>query len=520
MPQNQDPSNEQPHEAVIPLGEGPDHVASPPLDGSVPDAPAVEENVQVDRLEAEPMTTPIVVNATEPDPDTSQTGSFDVVRIDADSTDEKAEKTTALEGPASIIADGEAIIAPQVDQAGNGNPQSPNAAIPHSQAADVEAQANFDDKTSMAGRWRQRLGGKKDEHDGSTVGADPSSTESDRPSAATTNLQAIRSFFDPGFGGVDLRWMRRTVGCAAVLVLALLLANQAGLALIVASAVVPILIVLLLTAHDLYERESPMLLLGVGIAGGVAGILIGSIASWIVRSQWFDEGHLNFGAGGFGGKFAQDNAPLVVWFVVGLLLPAATVAGLAAAPLLMRRWPQFANEVMDGMILAGSSAAGLAIGLSATFWWPMIYGDAPLMDVSEWTLTIAGQVLLRPLVITLSGALIGAGVWRYMLHLRGSVALVLPAAGGVFGIMVLSLGSLALQPSGIWAEFLFTLVLALLVFAAYRKALESAIETDAAAMGEKGERMICPHCHLITPIGGYCGRCGKPLDVVTPVEMA
>jgi uncharacterized paraquat-inducible protein A len=140
------------------------------------------------------------------------------------------------------------------------------------------------------------------------------------------------------------------------------------------------------------------------------------------------------------------------------------------------------------------------------------------MDVSEWTLTIAGQVLLRPLVITLSGALIGAGVWRYMLHLSGSVALVLPAAGGVLGIMVLSLGSLALQPSGIWPEFLLTMILAVLIFAAYRKTLESSIETDAAAMGANGERMICPHCHLITPVGGFCGRCGKPLEVVAAAE--
>jgi hypothetical protein len=175
---------------------------------------------------------------------------------------------------------------------------------------------------------------------------------------------------------------------------------------------------------------------------------------------------------------------------------------------------------MDGMILAGTSAAGLAIGTSSTFWWPMTSGDGPLMDVSEWTLTVAGQVLLRPLVITLSGALIGAGVWRYMLHPQGSVALILPAASGVLGIMVLALGSLATQPAGIWPEFLFTLVLAVVVFAVYRRTLDSATEADTAAMGERGERMICPHCHLITPVGAYCGRCGEPLDSATPAQTA
>jgi hypothetical protein len=73
--------------------------------------------------------------------------------------------------------------------------------------------------------------------------------------------------FDPGFGGIDLRWTRRLVGIAAILVIALLLANQAGAALIVASAVIPVLAVILLAGHDLYERESPALLLGVGVAG-------------------------------------------------------------------------------------------------------------------------------------------------------------------------------------------------------------------------------------------------------------
>ncbi len=382
--------------------------------------------------------------------------------------------------------------------------------------------AEADEPAAEGAGWKNRFGSLF----GRTSDADADSDDltgevepgPERPAAATTTLIGIRGFFDPGMNGIDTRFLRYTAAIATLLVLVLLLSNQAGGALILASAVVPILAVMLLTAHDVHERESNLLLTGVGIVGVVCGVVIGLIAAWVTRGQWIEGGHLNFGAGGFGGQFADGAAPFLVWLVVGILLPAAMVAGLAAAPLLLRRWPQFANEVMDGMILAGASAAGLAIGLAAVFWWPMVLGDGPLMDVRDWTLVILGQALLRPLVITLSGALIGAGVWRYMLNPGGSLLLLLPAASGVLGLMVLWIGSLATQPGGIWPEFLLVLALAVLVFAAYRRTLDLAVAADRTAVGATGERMVCPTCHQVTPVGAFCARCGQPLPTQAGAE--
>ena len=411
------------------------------------------------------------------------------------------------ERPVDIIADEEQLASTSSVPVTERDPAGETMTLPESDSGPAPE--------SEGSGWRSRLGSVfgKGSEEGTIDPGSPGDVEEgpERPAAAASTMMGIRGFFDPGMNGIDTRFLRYASGIAALVVFGLLLANQAGAALILASAVVPVLAVMLLTAHDVYERESNLLLVGVGAAGAVSGLVLGGIASWVTRGQWIDTGRLNFGAGGFGGQFAPGAAPFLVWLVVGILLPAAMVAGLAAAPLLLRRWPQFANEVMDGMILAGASAAGLSIGLAAVFWWPMVVGDGPLMDVRDWTLSIVGQALLRPLVITLSGALIGAGVWRYMLNPNGSLLLLAPSAAGVLGLMMLWIGSLALQPGGIWPEFLLVLCLAVLVFAAYRRTLDLAVAADRAAVGDAGERLVCPTCHQVTPVGAFCARCGSPL---------
>lgn len=367
-------------------------------------------------------------------------------------------------------------------------------------------------ETSIGSRFGRMFGRGKSKVEETTSSTDASAeVGSGDVSSGARIRERLRTYLDPGVGHIDLTWHRRMVGVVLVLVLILLAANQAGPALIVASAVIPVLIVMLLTRYDVFERESNLILAGLGAIGIVVGVVLGSVVSWVVGNQWFSGGHLNFGAGGFGGNFAPGAAPFLVWLVAGLLVPAAIVAGTAAAPIVLRRKPQFANEVMDGVTLAGASAAGIAIGLAATFWYPMVTGDGPLMSVSDWTLTVMGQVLLRPLVITLCGAMIGAGVWRYMITASTGMTAVLPTAAGVLGLFLLWLSSVATQSSGIWAEFQMTLFLALLVFVLYRQTLVQAIETDSLAMGNDGERIVCPLCHQVTPVGAFCARCGQPL---------
>lgn len=310
---------------------------------------------------------------------------------------------------------------------------------------------------------------------------------------------------------------RRVIVGGFALILIAMLANSGGLALIVLSAILPIMIAITLTQHDVFEKESNLLVTAVGAGGAVVGVILSLLSNWIQSSQWFDDGVLNYGAAGFGGRFADaaGAAPFVVWSLVGLVIPAVAIAGIAAVPIALRRWPQFRNEVMDGVILTSASAAGFAIGASVVYWWPMIGDPGPQTNVSDWTLSIIGVSLLRTAVITFCGAMIGAGVWRYMVTPSASV-IVLPAAGGVLGYLLLTFGSIQLQAAGNWPEFLWVALLLAAVFLLFRRVLEGAIVTDRRALGDDDGRLVCPSCHKVTPAGAFCARCGKPLPQPAP----
>lgn len=298
----------------------------------------------------------------------------------------------------------------------------------------------------------------------------------------------------------------------ALLMLLALLANSAGIALIVASAIVSILIVLSLSGQDVFEHESGLLITGVGVIGGIIGIVIGTLGSWLTSSNWFDSGQLNYGAAGFGGRFANGAgaAPFSVWFLNGLILPLLALAAIAVAPVALRRMPQFRNEVMDGVILVGASAAGFAIGTALIYWGPMLGDQGPQTSVSDWMLTTIGVVLLRPVVITLAGAMLGAGIWRYMVSPKLST-IIIPAAGSIGAFLLLTFGSIQIQPTGLWPELIWTLVVAAATFVIYRTVLRSAISTDRSALGKDGTRVVCPNCHQLTPPGMFCANCGKAL---------
>lgn len=325
--------------------------------------------------------------------------------------------------------------------------------------------------------------------------------------------ESVRQFLGPT---LNVHWTtthRLALIGGGVLVLLALLANSAGTALIVASGIVAILLALTLPQQDLFERESPALILAVGVIGGVIGIVIGTVTSWLTSSNWFDSGTLNYGAAGFGGRFAGlgGAAPLSVWLLNGLILPLIALAGIAAAPVALRRLPQSRNEVMDGVILVGSSAAGFTIGTALVYWSPMLGDRGPQTDVGAWTLTLIGMVILRPVVITLAGAMLGAGIWRFMMTPSIS-KIILPAVGSVGAFLLLAFGSIQLQPAGLWPEVVWTLLLAAATFVIYRVVLKGAIAEDRKAMGVDGARTVCPSCQQITPAGAFCANCGEALS--------
>jgi len=347
---------------------------------------------------------------------------------------------------------------------------------------------------------------------------------------ARERLKGLRGFSAPDLGDTSRLWDRvreigtpakvltatvphtLTLGIGAVLILIALLSNSAGTALIVASAIVPILILLTLNLHDVLEHEPPLFILASLVAGAIAGLIVGWLGSWITSESWFDTGILNYGAAGFGGRFADADgaAPFLVWFLNGLVLPLVGLAGVVAAPIALRRLDAFRNELMDGVILTGAGGAGFAIATAIVFWVPL-YGDGgPSTSVSDWTLTIIGMGILRPIILALTAAMLGAGIWRYLVTPRPFV-LILPGIGSIGGLILATLGSIWIQPSGLWPEVLWLAIVALAIYVLYRRVIKQAIAYDQRVLGTDGTRVVCPHCHRLTVRSAFCSRCGEPL---------
>jgi hypothetical protein len=60
-------------------------------------------------------------------------------------------------------------------------------------------------------------------------------------------------------------------------------------------------------------------------------------------------------------------------------------------------------------------------------------------------------------------------------------------------------------------EFVFELVLAFAAVYLFLQSIHHAVEIDRRALGVNGNRMVCPHCHKVTPTGAFCANCGESL---------
>lgn len=322
----------------------------------------------------------------------------------------------------------------------------------------------------------------------------------------------VETALKPAAGLVATSTQRAIVGVALVLALLSLLADNSGFALMVLGFVVPLIVVLSIVRQDVFETEPPLILVGVGAIGLIVGLVFGAVASWIMREQWFDFGNLNFGAFGFGGRYADagGDANFLVWLMNGLLLPIGSLAAIIAVPIALRRYAIFRNEIMDGAILGAISASGFAIGSLIIFLSPGVSDGLPYNSVSDWTLLIFSVIVVRPVIITLMGAMLGVAIWRYMRDANVN-NMIVPAAGSAGAWLLLWLGSVQLQPAGVSVEFLWNLLIAGAVFVLYRRVVSAAVVIDSEALGTTDGRIVCPHCRKITPTGAFCASCGKSL---------
>jgi hypothetical protein len=309
--------------------------------------------------------------------------------------------------------------------------------------------------------------------------------------------RVISSLF-PHLPRANMEAFRLALAAGVALILILCLFQLFPLALIVAAALVPFLVVLYLWDVDLYEDEPlPMLAFTVGW-GIAAGILLG-LAAGHVASQ---------------SSLLTDSANThdAVW--LGAVLPVAGVVLAIGGPLVLLPYRRF-NDVLDGVTFGAAcavtllgtevitnSADFLHLGLKAA-------GDEPLWIARLLTLGVALPVLSAAAVATACGSL-----WlrfrspsrdRARFRLLGSpFVAVLLAVAAVVG------SNLGLIYLGQWSALAITAGLALTALVLLRRMIQLGL-IEEAGEAPIGPSIRCPNCGRDTPTHSFCSQCGVSL---------
>jgi len=179
----------------------------------------------------------------------------------------------------------------------------------------------------------------------------------------------------------------------------------------------------------------------------------------------------------------QGRPPLSLVLLLGITLPLLGDLAKQVGPLLLRRWPRCRDEVLDGVVLGVTSGVGFAAASTLVNYWPIIrdgYAPTGAAGLRDWTATLAGLAVVRPLVHAATGGLIGAGLWASTLR-RGRVTL--PVIVGLVGGMAYGLGEQLLLRWGTPAVLaLHGLVLAVLL-TMLRRTIREALLVDTRAAG-------------------------------------
>jgi hypothetical protein len=299
-----------------------------------------------------------------------------------------------------------------------------------------------------------------------------------------------------------------------VLALLSLLSNNAGLAIIFASLIIPIGLLVELSRRDLV-REEPRWTLPAMLGWGIAvGIVMAALGSVVAAEWWIDGAALHVGAAGFGGEAAdqEGSAGFAVLLFNGIVLPVLGVTVAALGPYYMRRYPIFRNEVMDGVILGAAAGCGLATGTTIVFVWPILGGGSVSGgSVADWTALVLGVLVTRPIIFGLAVSFVCAGVWHVAMTQR-TVDLLLPVAIGSVGVIVFGFGDLLVQPNGTRSELFWHVLVAVALLAAMRIVLARALAQDRLTRLARGTKVICKVCGAMTPPGQFCAACGSPLN--------
>jgi RsiW-degrading membrane proteinase PrsW (M82 family) len=312
---------------------------------------------------------------------------------------------------------------------------------------------------------------------------------------------ALLSTLLPHLGQYRLHLYRWALVAGALGVVATLLLGNAGLATILAALVVPTVYVAYIHQADVHEGEPVLVIGSTVLAGALLGVALAALVRFYLGKLALSQ--LLAAAQG------APSASLVL--LLGVTVPLLSELVKLVGPVTLRRWPRFRNEIMDGAVFGVASGVGFAASSTLVNYWPIIRGGyvpGGAAGLSDWTATLVGLAILRPLVHGTTSGLLGAGIWAATLR-RGRVTL--PVLAGLGGAVVYSLGELLLLSRGTLVVLAFHGLLLVVLLTTLRRTIHEALLLDARALGLEGGTLVCQRCHQTTEARVFCSRCGTAL---------
>lgn len=228
------------------------------------------------------------------------------------------------------------------------------------------------------------------------------------------------------------------LAAGVVVVLATLVLANAGLAIVLAALVVPVVGGVYVLQMRGAGRMPVTVMAQSAAIGGLGGVGLALLARLYVEQL----GVAQMAA------MAEGRLALSLILLLGITVPLLGDLLKLVGPLLLRRRPGVRDQSTDGVVLGIASGIGFAATSTVVNSWPIIvagYAPTGLAGILDWTATLIGLAVLRPLVNGATSGLIAAGVWAAMLR-RGPVTV--PVVVGFGGSVIYSLCDFLLLSRG------------------------------------------------------------------------
>jgi hypothetical protein len=313
---------------------------------------------------------------------------------------------------------------------------------------------------------------------------------------------SLASTLFPRLPRSDLGSFRLGLALGIGLIAGLTVAGLYPVALGVAAAVVPALIVVYVYAVDVYEDEPLTALMGTVAWGLVTGALFGFATAGLTATTP-----------------GSQSTPADALFQ-GVALPILGGAIAVLGPLLLVRRPVF-NDVLDGVTF-GATAGSVFLGAQTLAGASGLLsgGLRPVGAAGPWLIQLLTIGVAQPILTAAVAAIVAGTIWlRVRAPARDRMAMG-PVSNPFLAILA---GAVVLGAAGLGRFVLpsvaalgWLIILAAVALIWMRLLIHLGLMQEAAEI-EIGPPLVCPACGAMTPHHTFCVNCGIALRAMPRV---